>query len=169
MKREKAASVLTAAALTAALGLAVAKNRGWTMGDVDLSAITRSFQPRTVTPEDVINRMLDAARAGDVTAYLACYTGHLNDLLRHSAAESPPGDFEKYLRTSNATIQGVALSPPETAADTQVRVRVEYVYRDRNEVQFIYLRNESSTWKIYQVDGAERVKTLVPYGSLVKD
>jgi hypothetical protein len=169
MKPDRAASLLTAAALTITFGLVVAKNKGWTLAAADLSAITRSLQPRAATPEDAIYGMLDAARAGNVKAYLACYSGHMNDQLRQSVAESLPGDFEKYLKTSNAAIQGVALSPPETVAGTQVKVRVEYVYRDRNEVQFIYLRNESSTWKIYQVDRAERVKTLVPYGSLVTD
>ncbi len=92
-----------------------------------------------------------------------------SSLLQHSAAESGPGAFEKYLKDSNAAIQGVALSPPETLDASQVKVRVEYVYRDRNEVQFLYLRKESSTWKIYQVDSAERIKTLVPYGSVVMD
>jgi hypothetical protein len=46
---------------------------------------------------------------------------------------------------------------------------VEYVYRDRNEVQFVYMKKEPPTWRIYQVDGAERIKTLVPYGSPVTD
>jgi hypothetical protein len=159
MKPKRAASLLTAAALAVTFGLAVAKNKGWTLAGADLSA----------TPEDAIYGMLDAARAGNVKAYLDCYSGHMNDQLRQSAADAVPGDFEKYLKTTNAAIQGVALSPPETIAAAQVKVRVEYVYRDRNEVQFIYLRNESSRWRIYRVDGAEQVKTLVPYGSLVTD
>jgi hypothetical protein len=161
MRRDQAASLLTAAALTMTLGLVVAKNKGWTL--------TGAGRSTAGTPEDAIYGMLDAAKAGNVKAYLACYSGQLNDQLRQSVAESRPGDFEKYLRTSNAAIQGVALSPPEPVAGTQVKVRVEYIYRDRNEVQFIYLRNESSAWKIYQVDGAERVKTLIPYGSQVTD
>ncbi len=46
---------------------------------------------------------------------------------------------------------------------------MEYVYKDRNEVQFVYLQKEGANWKIYRVDGAERIKTLVPYGSAVTD
>jgi hypothetical protein len=169
MKREKAASVLTAAALLLTLGVVVAKNKGWTLRDASPSAIARLLLPKTIAPEDAIYGMLDAARAGNVSAYLASYSGQMNNLLKHSAAESGPGAFEKYLKNSNAAIQGVALSPPQTVSDSQVKVRVEYVYRDRNEVQFIYLRKEGSRWKIYQVDSAEPVKTLVPYGSVVTD
>jgi hypothetical protein len=47
-------------------------------------------------------------------------------------------------------------------------VRVEYVYQDRNEAQTMYLEKASSGWKITRVDGAERVKTLVPYGTPVQ-
>jgi hypothetical protein len=43
------------------------------------------------------------------------------------------------------------------------------VYRDRNEVQFVYLSRSSSGWKISRVDGAERIKTLVPFGTAVTD
>jgi hypothetical protein len=169
MKREKAASVLTASALLLTLGLVLVKNQGWTLASASPSAIARLLLPRTIAPEDAIYAMLDAAKAGDVNAYLASYSGQMNNFLKHSAEESGPGAFEKYLRSSNAAIQGIALSPPQSVSDSQVKVRVEYVYRDRNEVQFIYLRKESSRWKIYQVDGAEPVKTLVPYGSVVTD
>jgi hypothetical protein len=169
MKREKAASVLTSAALLATLSVVVAKNKGWTLADANPSAIARSLLPKTITPEDAIYGMLDASRAGNVNAYLACYSGQMNNLLKHSASESGPEAFEKYLKSSNAAIQGVALSAPQTLSDSQVKVRVEYVYRDRNEVQFIYMRKEGSRWKIYQVDSAEQVKTLVPYGSVVTD
>jgi hypothetical protein len=169
MKREKLASALTAGTLTVALGLVAAKNQGWTLAGAHFSAIGQLLQPKTIAPDDAIYRMLDAAKAADVNAYLDSYGGHMQELLKQSAAESGNGGFEKYLKTSNAAIQGVALTPPETVSGSQVKVRVEYVYRDRNEVQFIYLQKESSTWKIYRVDSAERVKTLVPYGSAVTD
>jgi hypothetical protein len=67
----------------------------------------------------------------------------MQELLKQSAAESGNGGFEKYLKTSNAAIQGVAVTPPEIVSGSQIKVRAEYVYRDRNEVQFIYLQNES--------------------------
>jgi hypothetical protein len=169
MKRERLATILTAGVLAVALGITVAKSRGWTLADVRPAAIAQSFRPKVIAPEDALYSMLDAAKAGDVNAYLGCYTGHMKELLQQSATEATADKFKSYLQTSNASIQGVALSPPENVSDSQVKVRVEYVYRDRNEVQFVYMKKEPPTWRIYQVDGAERIKTLVPYGSPVTD
>ena len=169
MTRQKLATWITAGVLAGTLALLVAKNKGVTLADVNPAVIARSLEPKAVTPEDSFYSMLDAARAGDINAYLAAYTGHMKELLRQSVAESTPAGFEKYLRDSNAAIQGVALTPPETLTASQVKVRAEYVYKDRNEVQFVYLQKEGANWKIYQVDGAERIKTLVPYGSAVTD
>ncbi len=169
MKREKLATILTAGVLAVALGITVAKSKGWTLADVRPTAIAQAFRPKVIAPEDALYSMLDAAKAGDVNAYLSCYTGHMKELLQQSATEATANKFKSYLQTSNASIQGVALSPPENVSDSQVKVRVEYVYRDRNEVQFVYMKKEPPTWRIYQVDGAERIKTLVPYGSPVTD
>jgi hypothetical protein len=155
--------------LASGLAVLVAKNKGVTMADVSPSAIARSLAPKTLAPEDSIYAMLDAAKAGDTQAYLSSFTGHMKEVLSQSAAEATPGGFEKYLRTSNAAILGLALTPPEALGNAQVKVRIEYVYKDRNEVQFLYLRKESPGWKIYQVDSAEHIKTLVPYGSAVTD
>jgi hypothetical protein len=49
-----------------------------------------------------------------------------------------------------------------------VKLRVEYVFADRNEVQWMYLENANGSWKIARVDATERVKTLIPYGTPVQ-
>jgi hypothetical protein len=110
--------------------------------------------------------MLDAARAGDVKKYLASYTGEMEQSLERARSES--ADFAKYLRDSNAALKGIAVTEPETLSDREVKARVEYVYQDRNEVQYFYLQKLRDGWKISRVDSAERVKTLVPYGTPVK-
>jgi hypothetical protein len=160
MTRATLTRVLTLAVFGGILLLLAAKNQGWTL---------HLPQSKLKAPEDTIYAMLDAARAGDANAYLACYTGHIEESLRQSASESTPAGFAKYLQQSNAAVQGVAIGPPEPVADGQMKLRVEYVYKDRNEVQFIHLRKESSNWKITRIDGAERVKTLVPFGSSVTE
>ena len=48
------------------------------------------------------------------------------------------------------------------------KVRVEYVYQDRNEAQMMFLEKTQGGWRIARVDGSERVKTLVPYGTPVQ-
>jgi hypothetical protein len=43
------------------------------------------------------------------------------------------------------------------------------VYEDRNEVQQIQVKRVAGAWRIDRVDGAERIKTLVPYGAPVEN
>ena len=62
----------------------------------------------------------------------------------------------------------MALQEPQALTDREVKVRVEYVYQDRNEVQQMYLEKSGNNWKITRVDSAERIKTLVPYGTPVR-
>ncbi len=123
-------------------------------------------------PRDAIHAaiyaMLAAARDGDVNAYLASYTGQMATALQASVRESTPDGFARYLRDSNAQIKGVALTEPEPFSGSEAKVRVEYVYQDRNEAQTIYLEKVEGAWKISRVDVAERVKTLVPYGTPVQ-
>ena len=56
---------------------------------------------------------------------------------------------------------------PEPVSDSEAKVRVEYVYLDRNESPTLLLR-KAGGWKIASVDSAQRVKTLVPYGTPVR-
>jgi hypothetical protein len=88
--------------------------------------------------------------------------------LREAVRESTEERFAKYLQNSNVSIKGVAVSEPQQVSETVVNVRVEYVYQDRNEAQNLRLEKTNGGWKIAAVDEAERVKTLVPYGTPVK-
>jgi hypothetical protein len=169
MKQSKLAGIVTAAVVAMALLVTVAKSKGWRASDVSIGSLARSLKPAEKTPEDGIYAMLDSARLANPEGYLDCYTGKLKDQLAQTYKESGPAKFTDYLKTSNASVQGVALSPPQPVTDGLVKVKVEYVYRDRNEVQFLYLAKSGSTWKISRVDGAERVKTLVPFGTPVSD
>ena len=132
----------------------------------------RRSQPRPAgaqtAPQDPIYAMLDAARQGDVNAYLRCYTGPMRAALEASVRESGAEGFAQYLRDSNAPLKGVAINQPERLSGSESRVRVEYVYQDRNEVQYLSLEKVGPAWKIARVNGAERVKTLVPYGTPVQ-
>lgn len=119
-------------------------------------------------PQDTVYAMLDAARAGDVRAYLSSYGGALQASLRQSASEMGAAAFARYLRDSNAAVKGVAVEASQQQSRAEATLHVEYVYQDRNEAQTILLRRIGDAWKIARVDGAERVKTLVPYGSPVE-
>lgn len=152
MKRDRIARVLTVAVLLIALGVVWARRSG----------------PTSQNPQDTIYAMLSAARAGDVKRYLDSYTGQMEATLRQSLAETTEPAFAKYLRDSNAAIKGVAVSDPQNISDLEAKVRVEYIYQDRNEAQTMYLEKGPAGWKISRADSDERVKTLIPYGTPVK-
>ena len=88
--------------------------------------------------------------------------------LEQSVRETGMDPFSRYLKESNSAIKGVALADPQPLGDRQASVRVEYVYQDRNEAQTMYLEKDAAGWKITRVDGTERVKTLIPYGTPVE-
>jgi hypothetical protein len=157
MGREKLARIITIAVLAGVVGMVAA--RKWTPAAI----VTGRKDP---TPQDAIYAMLDAAQQGNVDQYLAQYGGPMAEALKQARADSP--DFGKYLRDSSARIKGVAVSEPEMVSPQQVRTRVEFVYQDRNESQVMYLDKSPVGWKISRVDGAELVKTMVPYGTPVR-
>ena len=107
-------------------------------------------------------------RAGDVKAYLEDYTGPMEAALRGTIAESSTAAFAQYLKGSAAGIKGVALSDPEKPSELEAKVRVEYIYQDRNEVQTLYLEKRANVWRIARTDAGERIPTLIPYGTPVK-
>ena len=119
-------------------------------------------------PQNTIYAMLDAARAGDTEKYLSCYTGQMLTSLQQSVNETGKEGFAKYLKDTNAPIKGVAINEPQVLTDREVKARVEFVYQDRNEVQFMYFEQTGAGWKIARVDATERVKTLIPYGTPVQ-
>jgi hypothetical protein len=164
MTKERKARVVTLAVIAAALALVLARQTGWRLPPL---AAVQAPQAGS-SPQDAVYAMMDAARAGDAAAYLACYSGQMEASLRQSLSETTPAGFAKYLRESNAAIKGVAIAEPQALTDREVKLRVEYVYQDRNEAQTVYLEKTGSRWKIARVDGVERVKTLVPYGTPVQ-
>jgi hypothetical protein len=147
MKKNRKAQVATLALLLAAAGFALVRNRPSTSAAQE--------------PQDAIYAMLNAAKAGDVKAYLASYTGQMEGALRQTLTAN-------YLKDSHAAIKGVAVSDPQKITDQEAKVRVEYIYQDRNEVQMVYLGKGSGGWKISRVDSDERIRTLIPYGTPIK-
>lgn len=156
---KRKAQIVTIAVLACVVGVVIVKQ--WRP-----SIASRPAVKEETAPQDAIYAMLDAAREGDVSKYIASYTGQMETALTQAIAESP--DFSKYLKDSNAAIKGVAIEEPERIGDRELKARVEYVFQDRNEVQFMFLEKTPQGWRIARVDSAEWVKTLVPYGTPVK-
>jgi len=157
MSRDRKAQAATLVVLLLALGIGLARKTGWHLP-------ARTAQ----TPEDAIYAMLDAARSGDVRAFLASYTGPMEAALRQTLAETTEPGFAVYLRDSHAAIKGVAVSDPQRVTDQEMSVRVEYIYQDRNEAQMMYLEKGPDGWRISRADSDQRVKTLIPFGTPVR-
>jgi len=119
-------------------------------------------------PDSVVWRMVDAARAGDPARYLDCYTGELEPRLRRDFEEMGAARSRDYLLDAHRRLKGVAVRSPRMSSPFEAQIPVEYVYEDRNEVQQVYVKRVGGLWKIDRVDGAERIKTLVPYGTPVE-
>ncbi len=161
--------LITFLVFAAAGAFVIARQAGWELDYSSAPTELGSTFGGETDPRDTIYRMLDAARDGDVDveAYLSCYVGELSDRLRQSRNETTTQDFAAYLAKRNRAIKGIAVSEPEAVSTEQVRIRVEYVYADRNEVQQLYLEKAGGAWKISRVDAAVHVETPVPYGTPV--
>jgi hypothetical protein len=157
--KERKAQVITVLVLAAGLGAAL--YRKGTFDKISFSAAMATQPKAEPSPQDTIYAMLDAARDGNVDKFLATYAGDLQSSLRQSVTP-------QYRKDMNAPIKGVALNEPAPLNEREVKVRVEYVYQDRNEAQIFYLEKVRGEWKITRVENAERVKTLIPYGTPVQ-
>jgi hypothetical protein len=167
MTREQKARYLTLGVIGVVVVFLAGQKSGWKLPS-GVTALKTAEPPRPPEPRDAIYQMLDAARAGDAEAYLKCFSGQMATQLQQSQAEMGARAFSRYLTNTNKEIKGVALSEPVAVTDREVRVRVEYVYQDRNEVQQMYLEKTPDGWRIARLDAAERIKTLVPYGTPVQ-
>ncbi len=167
MTKERKAQIITVLILSGAVGF-IAWRQGAlaSFGLAQFSA--RATPPSNPTPQDIIYAALDAARDGKVNEYIGAHTGQMEQSLRKAVAESTEAGFARYLKETNAPIKGIALQEPQTLTDREVKVRVEYVFQDRNEIQWMYLEKSGNSWKIARVDSAERIQTLVPYGTPVR-
>jgi hypothetical protein len=77
--------------------------------------------------------------------------------------------FSGYLKRLNAEMTGIAVSDFEQISPAEAALRVEFVFRGRNEAQKHHFRLIDGAWKIERLDGAEQIKPLVPYGSEVTE
>jgi hypothetical protein len=119
----------------------------------------------TANPESVIWRMSDATRSGEVDAYLNCFDGELRQNLEKTVADMGERKFSDYLQRLNQEITGIAVSDIKLTGEAIADLRVEFVYRGKNETQQHHLVLRDGTWKIDRVEESERIKTLIPYGA----
>ena len=120
------------------------------------------------TPIDSVTRMIDAARDGAADAYLDCFTGALRDDLTAMRAAKSPAMFDSAIQSSVEGITGLAVKDEFTLDDGRVRLRIERVFAEHNELGEIVLHNTDTGWKIEQVTGAQRFIPEIRYGTPVE-
>ena len=161
MKRNTQARVLAVATLLGALGVGGARKTGWFEG-----AVTPAY-----TTEDGISAAIyatmNAARAGDVSRYLAGYTGPMRVALKRSLDDSGDPTFARYLQSLDAGVKGLAVWV-DSSGEVEAKARVEYVFQERNDIQVVYLEKERGAWRIARTEGDRPVMAAIPYGTPIR-
>jgi hypothetical protein len=160
-------AVVTVAVLLGVFAVALLRSNHWQLPSSWNGWRALISKRAPANPEDGIYAMFDAARAGDARAYLDCFSGPLREQIAATAKED--AKFKEYLVRQNSAVQGMAVTVTDRPNADEARVRVEYVYSDHNEVQNVHMKKEGSRWKIINIDGAQPVQPLVPYGTKATD
>jgi hypothetical protein len=121
------------------------------------------------TPEACIERMFDAAKQGDVAAYLNCFTGPERQRLQRDLAGQPQEAFRQSLVDAVATLKGRAVfaSSPVGDPSQPVIYTVDRVYDNRTERQTYELVCEAGTWRIRDMQAANAFQPDKAYGTPV--
>jgi hypothetical protein len=116
-------------------------------------------------PEETVFAMVRAARDGDTAAYLDCFWGPLRSRLEQTGCEMGQRRFADYLTRTAAAITGVVYHAEPEPVGADVKVHMEMVYRDKNELQDFVLTRRRGRWRILEMTGPQRIETIIPYGS----
>lgn len=116
-----------------------------------------------------IRAMSTDSREGRVEDYLDCFTGELRAKLEQARDQMKPGEFAQTLRRRSAPVRGIAIYDQTEVDDKTTRLKVEWVFEDRNEIQTFTLRKVKGAWKISDMTESEFKKPEIPYGTKVYD
>lgn len=168
MSVAKRPALVTGLFLALILTLVFLRTHGWRL-PLQATQFSSHSTSRARTPEDTVYGMLDAARNGDTKVYVDTFSGPLQLQIQQAVRESGKLQFASYLAAQSAKFQSVAISVTDQPSDVEARLRIEYVYTNRNEVQIFHLKKDEGRWRIVEISGTDQVKTLIPYGTAVTD
>lgn len=111
-----------------------------------------------------------AAKDGNLDRYLDQFSGPLRGQLARSRAEKGDGFLRDYLARLSGPIKGIAVHVDcqEMTGAGSVRVPVEFIYADRNEMQRFSLQRSAGRWRIARIESVRAARTLIPYGTPIE-
>ena len=118
---------------------------------------------------DCIHNMLRYSREGRTAEYLDCFEPKLRAKLEGERDAMKAGEFADYLRRRAQPVRGFACSDETVLDENTNRIKVEWVFEDRNEIQLFSLKRIDGVWKIADMTEAQYKKPSVPYGTKVFD
>ena len=114
--------------------------------------------------EELLRGTLDAARKGDVAAYLSAFGGAFRQRLEHDVEQRGNAAFAADLQRAARARKGHALYAPESDGPGAYVITVESVYPDRNERQAYRLERTAGNWHITAVEPARGHSPRTKYG-----
>jgi hypothetical protein len=123
--------------------------------------------PVESTPAERVNAMARYSSEGMAPEYIDCFTGQLRAALEQTRDQMKPGAFGELLRNRSASVRGVAISDQTQPDENTSKMKVEWIFEDRNEAQYFTLLKVDGDWKISEMSGAQYNKPEIPYGTKV--
>ena len=155
-----AAAVLTAALMGLLLWSGLRRTDSNPAGPVPPGASAPELRADARTPaEDCVRSLLASARDGDVSSYLAAFTGKTRGRLEREVNERGRDAFADDLRRASATRKSHAVFAAVPEGPDAATVTLEAVYPDRNERQSFRVEKTDRGWL---VAGVETVKSRQP-------
>jgi hypothetical protein len=116
-------------------------------------------------PEDTVFSMVGAAQNGDADVYLDCFWGSVRTRLEQTRKEMGGREFAAYLVRAGREVKGVAVIGQPEPMGAELKLKVEMVYTDKNEVQNFVLTRRRRRWRISSMGDPRRIPTIIPYGT----
>jgi hypothetical protein len=156
----------TAAAVIGLVVVALIMARGTTSnGNSQSETDTSDEDP--FTPEQCIQRWLEAAQAGDAETYLSCFSGKMRDRLGSGFKSRSAEDSRARLKSGTADLKSYVTTDTKHISDTEATLLLERIYGDRNDREHVRLKHFGDEWKIVEMTPVDRFAPEIPYGTLV--
>ena len=138
-------------------------------GAICLTGCGESPPPAGSGAMECIRALSQSSREGCVEDYLRCFAPAMRRKLERARDEMQKGEFADYLRRRAEPVKGFAMYDEIVLGEETVRLKVEWVFQDRNEIQTFQLKKIDGQWKIVDMDEAQYRKPPVPYGTPVNE